>query len=122
MKTINTISNPSFSAYDIDCRKIVVDADAQKLPFGAMECVVKPGKTSWIHNHHEHECFFITQGSGVMSHESEQTRVSAGDAIQIAPFADHELHNPSIDEDLRFVTIWWEDLREAAARAARSPA
>lgn len=75
-----------------------------------MHCVVKPGVTSTIHNHHEYECFFITRGSGLLAIGNESATVGAGDIVRIPPFADHTLHNPNADE-LHFLTFWWEDLQ-----------
>ncbi len=117
MNIIRTSDRATATVYGLQCQPAVEPLFDGKLPFGTMHCVVKPGITSTIHNHHEYECFFITQGSGTLTIGADSATVRAGDVIRIPPFADHTLHNDGQDE-LHFLTFWWEDLNALLAPAA----
>lgn len=100
--------------YGLECQAYTKKLFEEKLPFGSMTCIVKPGVTSEVHNHHEYECFFILKGSGIVKVGDRQETVSEGDIIKIPPFEDHTIYNPH-DKELHFLTFWWEDLQELVA-------
>ncbi len=84
-------------------------------PFFSCWCVVEPGKTARAHKHQEHESFLIVQGQGRMRVNGEAIEVGPGDAILMEPFDEHELTNLDESEDLIFIDLCWEDMRQAVA-------
>ncbi|HLX07501.1 MAG TPA: cupin domain-containing protein [Thermoanaerobaculia bacterium] len=88
--------------------------DVVQTPFGTGWLVVEPGRRTKPHNHHESETFFILHGRGKLTAGSESREVGPGDVIYFPPFGDHILENTSPQEDLHFLTIWWEDMAAVA--------
>src|SRR5690242_12230850 len=96
-------------------------------PFGAMWATVDPGDVSSPNNHHEAEAFFVLDGEAEVEVDDERHRVGTGDVVYVEPFEAHALRNTSSDEELRFLSVWWEDdalleqseqLREAERRTS----
>lgn len=119
MEIIRTTEVKTSTVYGLQCQPTVDKLFDGNLPFGSMHCVVKSGVTSVIHNHHEYECFYITKGSGLLTIADERADVQEGDIIRIPPFADHTLYN-SNQEDLHYLTFWWEDLNALVAHPQKS--
>lgn len=86
-------------------------------PFASVWGIVEPGRRTRLHMHHEVETFFIARGRGMLTADGRRESVSAGDAIYFPPFTHHTLENDS-DEELLFLTVYWEDDRLAADRSA----
>jgi methionyl-tRNA synthetase len=80
-------------------------------PFGAMWAVIEPGQSSAPDVHHEAELFLIVEGDGVVEVDGVREEVSSGDAVHVLPFDTHTFHNTSGDEELRLLSLWWEDRR-----------
>ncbi len=114
MNILRTSERATATVYGLQCQAAIEPLVDGKLPFGSMHCVVKPGLTSSVHSHHEYECFFITQGSGIMTIGADSAPVAAGDIVRIPAFADHTLHNDAT-QDLHFLTFYWEDLNALLA-------
>ncbi|HEU4413066.1 MAG TPA: class I tRNA ligase family protein [Polyangiaceae bacterium] len=93
-------------------------------PFHAAWAVVGPGETSRRHAHHEAERWLVVEGHGTLSSGARQSEVGPGDVVELPPFVDHSLHNPSPEHRLVFVSLWWQDLALASrlARAERASA
>ncbi|MGL5127619.1 MAG: class I tRNA ligase family protein [Aeromonas popoffii] len=72
------------------------------------EMTVAPKSKTQIHNHHDRECWSITQGEGLLSSGLQHFRVSAGDHIEFAPFETHMISNDG-EQDLCFTTHWFTD-------------
>ena len=53
--------------------------------------------------------FFIAEGHGEARVGSERTAISAGDVVYVPPFTHHAFANTSAQDDLRYVSVWWED-------------
>jgi methionyl-tRNA synthetase len=121
MEIIHTSEMQTTPYYGLQCQPSVENFFKEGLPFGSKLCLVKSGITSTIHNHHEYECFFITCGAGTLTIANETETVKAGDVIRIPPFLDHTIHNPH-QEELHFLTFWWEDLRALSAPSKLSDA
>lgn len=109
MEIIRTTEVKTSTVYGLQCQPTVNKLFDGNLPFGSMHCVVNPGITSVIHNHHEYECFYITKGSGLLTVGDEHADIKEGDIIRIPPFIDHTLYNFN-QEELHYLTFWWEDL------------
>ena len=119
-------SEKLFEAYGIQVQMLYPWEGVVETPFGAAWAVVPPGGSTKHHAHQEGETFFFAKGRGVMRVGDDSTEVKAGDVVFQRPFQQHTLENTS-DEDLLFLTVWWEDLRlwagqreEAAKRPART--
>lgn len=95
---------------DISYRFLYPWQEVVNTPFNSMWCTVEVGKESTPHNHHDVETFFITQGRGVMTVNDESIEVEAGDVVYLPPLSTHSLKNTSQEEDLLFLTVWWEDM------------
>jgi methionyl-tRNA synthetase len=87
-------------------------------PFEAAWAIVGPGETSRRHAHHEAERWLIVEGRGTLSSRGRESEVGPGDVVELPPFVDHSLHNPSAEGRLVFVSLWWQDLA-LASRLAR---
>jgi methionyl-tRNA synthetase len=72
--------------------------------------VVAPGEQTKHHQHHDAETTFFAKGRGIMRVDGESHEVKAGDVIYQPPFNAHTIINTS-DEEMIFLTVWWEDLR-----------
>jgi methionyl-tRNA synthetase len=99
-----------FEAYGIQVQMLYPWEGVVEPPFGAAWAVVPPGGSTKHHAHQEGETFIFAKGRGVMRIGDESTEVQAGDVVFQRPFQQHTLENTS-DEDLLFLTVWWEDLR-----------
>ena len=115
------------NAYNVDLQLLYPWEGVVTPPFGAAWAILAPGESTKPHAHQECETFFIARGRGVMSIGDDRRPVEAGDVTFHPPFDNHTLTNASDDEDLLFLTVYWED-REAwkgvgeGTEAAASPA
>lgn len=95
--------------YGIRMRRVYqIDHPPVHPPFGSAWGLIAPEKSSAPHSHHEHETFYITSGEGLMEIEGDKRDVKTGDVIYIPPHASHILHNNSSEDELVFITTWWE--------------
>lgn len=105
-------------AYGIQVQLLYPWKDVVEPPFGAAWAVVPPGGATKHHSHQEGETFIFTRGRGRMRIGDDVREVAAGDVVFQPPFESHVLENPSAEEELVFLTFWWEDLDLWAARKA----
>jgi methionyl-tRNA synthetase len=84
-------------------------------PFSSVWAVVEPGERTRCHMHHEVEAFFIASGQGTVTAGDRRETVTAGDVVYFPPFTTHTLEN-DCDEELLFLTIYWQDAAAAAER------
>lgn len=96
-------------AYGVDLQVLYPWEGVVEPPFGAAWAILSPGSSTKVHQHQEGETFFIARGQGVMEIGGRQEPVSAGSVVFQRPFQAHTLTNTSEDEDLLFLTVWWED-------------
>lgn len=89
--------------------RIVPADDLPALPFGAMWSLIGPGSQSSREMHHECELFVIAEGVGEARVGRESRAIAAGDAVYVPPFAEHAFTNTSTDDELRYLSVWWED-------------
>lgn len=109
------------AAYDAAFQFLYPWEGVVETPFGAAWGLVKPGERTRSHMHHEGETFFIVRGRGTLKVGEESRSVSAGDMIFLPPLNGHELTNTA-EEDLLFLTIYWEDLKLLSERPRRETA
>lgn len=81
--------------------------------WGGAWVAVRPGETSTPHSHSEHEVFFVVRGEGQLVHGDEVHPVRYGTSMKMEPGVHHSLSNTG-DEDLVFISVWWEDPQPAA--------
>ncbi len=93
-----------------------------ELPCGAAWGQVGPGQSSRRHMHHERERWLIVAGHGLVSADGVSREVGPGDDIDLPPFVAHTIENPSPDQPLVFVALWWEDMALAAEQSRRDGA
>jgi methionyl-tRNA synthetase len=98
-----------FNAYGVDLQLLYPLEGQVDTPFGAAWAVIPPGGRTKLHNHQEGETFFILRGRGEMTIGDESTEVGPGHVVFQTPFDKHTLVNLSDDEELLFLTVWWED-------------
>ena len=77
-------------------------------PFGSSWGIIKPNECTTPHSHHEAESFYIIEGKGIMQIDEQLENVKAGDVIFIPAYSTHQLTNFQTDENLQFISIWWE--------------
>ncbi len=115
-----------FHAYGVDLQLLYPWEGVVEPPFGAAWAILAPGSRTKVHQHQEGETFFIARGQGKMSVGGETVEVSPGSVIFQRPFQEHVLENTSTEEDLLFLTVWWEDRRlwteEEMAKAEKAKA
>ncbi|HEV2856065.1 MAG TPA: cupin domain-containing protein [Thermoanaerobaculia bacterium] len=80
-------------------------------PFWSSWNHLKPGEKTKKHQHHEIEVYLIAQGRGVFGGDRESLEVGPGDVLYMPPFNDHVITNTSAEEDLLFLSIFWEDMK-----------
>ncbi|HLK00529.1 MAG TPA: cupin domain-containing protein [Streptosporangiaceae bacterium] len=76
------------------------------VPFGAMWCVVPPGGRSHTDCHPERELVVVVQGVASV-HASGEEMAKAGSAVLLDGGEEHVLVNPSEQEPLVFLSIYW---------------
>nr|WP_240155522.1 class I tRNA ligase family protein [Pantoea multigeneris] len=80
------------------------------MPFGTAHCSVKSFQHSVSHCHHEKESFYIIKGSGYIICNNVKSEIKAGDLIIFEQFDKHAIYN-DCDDELHFITLWWEDVK-----------
>ncbi|MEM7052875.1 MAG: class I tRNA ligase family protein [Acidobacteriota bacterium] len=99
-----------FNAYNVGLQMLYPwEGVVDKPPFGAAWASLAPGEETKPHAHQELESFFIVRGQGRMAVGDQRFEVGPGDVTFHHPFDQHRLRNLSQDEDLLFLTVWWED-------------
>jgi methionyl-tRNA synthetase len=103
-------------AYNVDLQPLYPWDGVADPPFGAAWAVLAPGESTKAHAHQECETFFVARGHGVLAIGDEQTEVGPGSVSFHPPYDNHVLTNASDQEELLFLTVYWEDAarREAA--------
>lgn len=96
-------------AYNVDLQMLYPWDGVVEPPFGAAWAVLAPGESTKPHQHQENETFFVVRGQGTMTVGEESRVVTPGSVMYHSPFHQHTLTNTSDDEDLMFLTVWWED-------------
>lgn len=100
------------NAYGVDLQVLYPWEGVVTPPFGAAWAILGPGNSTKLHQHQELETFFIARGQGEMTIADETVTVGPGSVVFQQPFHQHTLTNTSADEDLMFLTVWWEDRSE----------
>ncbi len=108
------------NAYNVDLQLLYPWEGVVSPPFGAAWAILAPGESTKPHAHQECETFFIARGRGTMAIGEESSPVAAGDVTFHPPFDNHTLTNTASDEELLFLTVFWED-RETWESGARTP-
>ena len=58
------------------------------------EAIIPPGSATLLHRHRKsEEIYHITAGAGIMTLETEQFTLAAGDTVAIAPGVPHQVRN-----------------------------
>ncbi len=96
-------------AYGVDLQVLYPWEGAAKAPFGAAWAILAPGEATKEHKHNDCETFFVAHGQGEITIDGEISAVGPGTVTFHDPFQSHTLTNTSPDEDLMFLTVWWED-------------
>jgi mannose-6-phosphate isomerase-like protein (cupin superfamily) len=89
--------------------------DAQRLmpwaavnaPFEGSWCVVKPGKESGAHGHHEYEIWVAMSGDAEIVTNAGTVPFVAGDVVHFTPHERHQVVNNG-DADFQFYAVWWD--------------
>ena len=97
--------------YGILCHRIYPKEESPT-PFGATWCRVEPGGSTDPHDHDEGETFFIMEGAGTMTIRGESNPVKKGDTVFIPPLSNHVLKNNSQEDELVFLSVYWENKQE----------
>jgi methionyl-tRNA synthetase len=104
----NTLEEEKFAhAYNILCQSIPMHK-ALGTPGGSALCRIKPRGLTAAHEHHDQEVFIITKGMGEMRIGPNSSPVTVNSVISIPPYTEHELKNLSEDEDLEFISFYWD--------------
>lgn len=109
---IRKLPNEGFEeGYGLKLKRLYPWEGVVSPPFGSMQGVIPPGGQSKIHNHHEGETFFILKGEGIVRVDHDEALISEGELVYFPPFTHHELTNHSSEEELVFLSIYWEDMK-----------
>ena len=80
--------------------------EASRLPVRLHVWELDPGVSEGNHTHDDlEECYYFTQGSGVMTLDGQHIPVTAGDAILAPPGCDHGMRNTG-NTPLKVVLVW----------------
>jgi|SRR5215467_12679721 len=77
------------------------------VPFGAMWCVVPPGGRSHTDCHPERELVVVVQGAASVQASGGEEMAAAGSAVLLDGGEEHVLVNPSGQEPLVVLSIYW---------------
>jgi mannose-6-phosphate isomerase-like protein (cupin superfamily) len=85
----------------------VVDQDNSNLKNLEMAmCIFTPGEMARLHHHAiMEEIYFIIEGTGRIEIESKWYPINPEDAIAIPVGVMHRIHNTSMSENLRFISV-----------------
>lgn len=94
------------------------------VPFGAMWCVVPPGGRSNTDCHPERELVVVVQGAASVQASGGEEVATAGSAVLLDGGEEHVLVNPSGQEPLVVLSLYWlpEDAGGQAERVAAEAA
>ncbi|MFC7546962.1 cupin domain-containing protein [Plantactinospora sp. GCM10030261] len=81
--------------------------DLGRLPFDAMWCVIPPGGSSTEDVHPEVEFAVVTRGTAIYQAGGEKVEVLTGGVILLDPEQRHVIHNPSPEQPLTILSIYW---------------
>ncbi|MEM9292524.1 MAG: class I tRNA ligase family protein [Acidobacteriota bacterium] len=109
------------SAYNVDLQVLYPWEGVVEPPFGAAWAVLAPGESTKPHAHQECETFFVARGEGLLAIGEERQQVGPGSVSFHPPFNSHILTNTSSDEELLFLTVWWEDKGRWAGESSEGP-
>jgi mannose-6-phosphate isomerase-like protein (cupin superfamily) len=87
--------------------KRLVPWPALNAPFEGAWVVVRPGRATGSHAHHEYEIFIAMTGEAELDSAGEQRPFRAGDVVHFPPHTDHRVINNSTS-DFQFYCIWWD--------------
>lgn len=91
-------------------------------PFGASLAVIEGGGSTMLHSHHPAETFFIFAGQGTMTCNGESSVVARGDVVYLPPGSRHTLKNDSEQEQLMFLSVFWDaEAEETPTAVLRTP-
>jgi len=77
------------------------------MPFGAMWCVVPPGGRSHTDCHPERELVVVVQGAVRMEVAGGDELATAGSAVLLDGGEEHVMVNPSAQDPLVTLSIYW---------------
>ncbi|MEV0622097.1 cupin domain-containing protein [Nonomuraea sp. NPDC050404] len=77
------------------------------LPFGAMWCVIPPASASAEDRHPEVELAVVMSGSADLTVAGRRDTGGPGTAFLFEPEEPHVIVNPSTDEPLMVLSIYW---------------
>lgn len=81
--------------------------DLGRLPFNAMWCQIPPGGSSNPDAHPEVEFAVVTHGTAVYESAGRHVEIPTGGVIVLDPEQPHIIHNPSADQPLTILSIYW---------------
>lgn len=93
-------------AYGLDSERLLPWA-ALNAPFEGAWCVVRPGRESTAHHHHEYEIFIAMLGRAAVVIDGERHDFAAGDIVHLPPGCAHQVVNDG-PGDFEFYSIWWD--------------
>lgn len=94
----------------IKARPVFPWSDGTRAAFACSWGIVEPGRACDLHHHHDVEAFFIFCGKGTVRVGGEEALVAAGDVVLMKPLTAHTITNALCDEDLVFLTAFWNDM------------
>lgn len=86
-------------------------------PFEASRWSLAPGFTSDWDEHDVVELWFVSTGTGIVSHGEVTVRVRAGDAVYMPSRTRHRVHNDG-DEPITLFSAWWSPTVSEAGSSA----
>lgn len=76
-------------------------------PFTLAKIHVPVGVTTTEDHHEVREIWLVQSGSGQLSLDGEQLRISVGDSLFYDSFRRHQLYNDGA-EPIDIISIWWQ--------------
>ncbi|ADG76494.1 Cupin 2 conserved barrel domain protein [Cellulomonas flavigena DSM 20109] len=93
-------------AYGLDSQRLL-PWPALNAPFEGAWCILRAGRESTAHAHHEYELFIALAGTAAIVVDGERRPFTAGDIVQLPPGSMHHVVNDG-DHDFEYYGIWWD--------------
>lgn len=105
-------------AYGLDSQRLL-PWPALNAPFEGAWCILRGGRESTAHSHHEYEIFIALSGNAAIEVDGQRRAFVAGDIVHLPPGSTHHVINDG-HEDFEYYGIWWDAEMSAGFLARHS--
>jgi mannose-6-phosphate isomerase-like protein (cupin superfamily) len=88
-------------------QKLDLSYPSIQAPFKSMWCVVEPSSSSAPDQHGQAEMVVIVEGKALVDIDGTVVEATPGTVVHLPPDSRHVVHNPSPDQPLSLLSIYW---------------